>query len=168
MPSGKQILLSVLTELSQHAEGTGRPSDATDALQSALLFHQSTAEETWPKVANTCWLSETEADGVLVREGIGLGHEGIFLSDIVEQLRMESVMPASVRARFPSLSQERYGEALETIWDLLSALQYWNQLSSVEDGGHLSLEERNLMLGNMLSKLHLHKADPHDYLYGEA
>jgi hypothetical protein len=167
MPSGKQILLSVLSELSQHGQEDGVNRDSDKILRAALLFHCSTADETWARVSNTAWLKDVDDQGKSIREGIGLANESIFLSDIIEQLREEAQMPETLKARFPNLSPERYGEALETIWHLLSALQYWEGLASVENGGHLDLAERNRMLQNMLSKLKLYQANPTGYIRGD-
>jgi len=153
-------------ELSQHQKGYVQPSRADELLQSALLFHQSTADETWAKVANTSWLAQYNEDGP-VREGLGLAQEGIFLSDLIEQLIEEAEMSPSTQRRFPTLSKQRYVEALESIWHLLSALQYWEGLSSVEKGGYLDLAERDEMLEKMLSKLKMYRADPEAYIRGD-
>lgn len=167
MPSGKQILLSVLTELSQHgdADKSSASSSRDERLQAALLFHCSTADKTWPKVANISWLSETGEWGPC-REGMALTEEKIFLSDIVEQILEEPGIPESIQKRFPHLSRERYDEALTIIWYLLSMLQHWHELACVEDNGRLDPTVRDRMLENMIDKLRLYKSDPDAYLRG--
>ena len=60
MPSGKQILLSILSELSQ--KRSPDLNEATDRLNPAMLVHASTAYDTWFKVEKHSWLHEGDSD----------------------------------------------------------------------------------------------------------
>jgi hypothetical protein len=72
MPSGKQILLSLLRTYSQLGVEDPAREEATDRLKAGLLLHGSTAEETWAKVERVAWLQADRSQGLgLARTGIG-------------------------------------------------------------------------------------------------
>ena len=159
MPSGKQILLSVLQELSQ--KRSTDLHEATDRLNPAMLVHASTAYETWFTVEKHGWLSETDADyDDSVRQGIGLRESNVFLSDLFECIVDSPEVASKVKEKYPQLSQEDYEDATSMIWQLLSALQYYSELDSVENDGKLDLEERDRFITCYLKKLKRHREDP--------
>jgi hypothetical protein len=59
MPSGKQILLSLLRTYSQQEVTATTQHEATDRLKAGLLLQCSTAEETWATVERVAWIRGT-------------------------------------------------------------------------------------------------------------
>jgi hypothetical protein len=81
MPSGKQILLSLLNECSQRLVEGQDVEVVSEQLKAGLLLHGSTPDEMWFHVDRMAWISENE-DGEIVRQGLGLREKNIFLSDL--------------------------------------------------------------------------------------
>ncbi len=140
MASGKQILLFVLQELSQRSHSDNDLVEASDRVKSALCAHCSTSGETMEQIKNIAWLSETDKDG-LIKQGLGISKSEVFLSDIFAELIIDEKIPDRIRNRFPKLTQDEYTTSLDMIWNLFSAIQYWEQLSSVENEGILNINE---------------------------
>ncbi|WP_411846036.1 hypothetical protein AAFN60_21225 [Roseibacillus persicicus] len=157
MPSGKQILLSLISEISQRkSTGLEAPS-ITEQLRASLLLHGSTAADRWHEVADVEW--STEGDS---RQGLALKKSGILLTDLFEEM-VDGPIPESVRRAFPALTEEEYSSATSVMWMLLSALQFFDELESVESGGNLDLEERDRMIGSYTEKLKNFYADPNEF-----
>lgn len=164
MPSGKQILLSVLAEISQCQQGDESLEEVSEIVQAALLIHGSTAAETWFHVTRSGWLSERDKKRGLVRQGLGLSDRGIFLSDLFEAMTKDASIPKSVADAYPDLTEEEYESATFLMWLVLSACQFFDQLSPVENGGQLDRDATNRMIDNYRSKLESFKADPDGYV----
>lgn len=145
MPSGKQVLLNVLQEYSQNLQCEQDLDEVSMTLKSALCVHCSTSSETTKQINELAWLSQSE-EGALVKQGIGLAKPNVFLSELFETLIEDSNIPKSVTERFPTLTKDQYSTGLDMIWHLLSSMQYWSELSSVENGGILKTEERDKIL----------------------
>ncbi|NES85805.1 MAG: hypothetical protein F6K10_32895 [Moorea sp. SIO2B7] len=163
MPSGKQILQSVLAELSQSEQTEDSLDFISDRVRAALLINCSTASETWFTVEKMGWISEYE-DDELIKQGLGIKSKRIFLSDLFEYLVEDGIIPESVKRRFPDLSQEEFNDATFIIWHILSSLQYWKELSVVENGGVLALKDREKMIESYLRELSLFKENSYEYL----
>src|SRR5580698_5403813 len=117
MPSGKQILLRVLSELSQGAARSPANDLISDKVRAAFLLHGSTAPESWPAVEHLQWSTDTGKLFKTVREGIT--YDGIFLSDLFEELVVPDGIPPHIASKYPQLSPEGYREALRFIWLIL-------------------------------------------------
>ncbi|WMS88787.1 hypothetical protein [Pleionea litopenaei] len=145
MPSGKQVLLSVLQKYSQSRQSEDDLEVVSDRVKSALTLHCSTSGETMKKIQKLSWLSSSDESG-LIKQGLGVTRGEAFLSDIFEELIEEDEIPKRIKKRFPRLTQEDYSDALDIIGFLLTSLQYWEELSSVEKCGHLDQEESEKLL----------------------
>jgi len=159
MPSGKQVLLSVLQKYSQSKQEKDDLPAVSERVKSALSLHCSTSGETMAKLEKLSWLSESDESGV-VKQGLGLAKEEMFLSDLFEELIEEDEIPARIKKRFPRLTQKDYSDSLDVIWSLLSSLQYWDELSSVENDGQLNHEESEKLLTTGAKTLKSFGKDP--------
>ncbi len=145
MPSGKQVLLSTIQKHSQKCKTDKELNKTTDEIQSALALHCSTSGETIKKIEQIGWLSEKRKKEI-VKQGLGLLNSEVFLSDLFEELIEKDTIPKRIKKRFPELTQKEYSVGLDIIWYLLSSLQYWEQLSSVENEGKLDKKEAKKLL----------------------
>lgn len=161
MASGKQVLLSVLQEYSQRKTEKSDLDEVTDRVKAALLVHCSSSNEALNKVEKLAWLSQDDGNGP-VKQGLGLSSSGVFLSDIFEELVEDDELPERLKKRFPALTQDDFSDALEFIWWLLSAVQFWNELSSVENEGNLDLSEREKLVNGYRKMLKHFRNDPMD------
>ena len=159
MPSGKQVLLSVLQQYSQGLQKDSELDEVTDVIKSALCAHCSTSGETMEKIQRMRWLSESEDDDV-VKQGLGLEGANVFLSDLVEELIEDDTIPEKIKSRFPEITQVQYTTGLDMIWWLLSSLQYFDELKSVENKGYLDDEDRERMLNDYSKWLDKYKNEP--------
>jgi hypothetical protein len=158
MPSGKQILLSLLRTYSQQGVDPTNLSEATDRLRAGLLLHGSTAEETWAKVERVAWV---RADRV---QGLGLERTGTPILDILEALLGDEVMPTHVAQQFPALSQEDYEAAVFVLWALVSQVSFVQELNSVENRGELDEEASEDLIANYREKLAMYRKGPDDFV----
>ena len=158
MPSGKQILLSLLQQYSQRPLDVEEAREATERLRAGLLLHGSTADESWGRAERIAWVGRP--DGV---QGLGLERENLLLADLFEDI-VESELPERVKKRHPSLSPEAYEHAVEIMWLLLSQLQFYDELARVENGGVLDEAASEHLIANYREKLGRYRADPRAYL----
>ena len=77
MASGKQILLSILKELSQNGSSEWN-TDSSNNIRAGFLLHGSSAKYMWPLVERLSWKEITEADvqedgdsNKLIKKGMG-------------------------------------------------------------------------------------------------
>lgn len=159
MPSGKQVLLKVLQQYSQQQQQESDLEQASEVVQSALCLHCSTSGETMEKILEMGWLSYSK-DEKLVKQGLGLSEPNVFLSDLFEELIEDDKMPQRIKDRFPEITQQQYDSGLDMIWWLLSSLQYWSQLSSVENQGVLDEAEADKLLKGHKRWLNSFKKEP--------
>jgi hypothetical protein len=85
-------------------------------------------------------------DGRIVKQGLGLVKPNVFLSDLFEKLIKYTKISERVSARFQNITQDQYTLGLDMIWWVLSSLQYWEELSSVENGGVLEESETEKLI----------------------
>src|SRR6478735_2541230 len=147
MPSGKQILLSLLRTYSQQGVDAITQREVTDRLKAGLLLHGSTAEETWAMVERVEWVRE---DGV---QGLGVARTGTLALAIFEALVADHVLPEHVARKFPGLSQADYEAAVFVLWALVSQVCFYDELRSVENGGALDEAESERLITNYREKL---------------
>jgi hypothetical protein len=160
MPSGKQILLRVLSELSQGAPAPSSSPEISDRIRAAFLLHGSTASESWPAVQHIQWDTEHNADGVPIRRGIT--SDGIYLTDLFESLEIRDGIPSHLASKYPGLSPDGYREALRVIWLILSSVQWFGELVSVEDEADSRVRGETL-LADYIQKLHHFRKHPEDF-----
>ena len=159
MPSGKQVLLDVLGNLSQKATESSACEEVSETLRAALCAHRSTSSEAMEQILRTQWKSDS-IDGEVLRQGIAIGSSGVFISDLFEELIQNRDMPTHLRERFPELSQADYESGLDTIWALLSAVQFWKELESVENSGDFEREASERVLDGFRSWLKSYREEP--------
>lgn len=159
MPSGKQILLFELQKLSQTKTLEADTDQAVERLKSALCLHCSTSSETMEQIQRVSWLSEHDEEG-LVKQGIGLSDSQVFISDLFEELSTDEDIPMRIKDRFPTLSKEDYSVGMNIIWQLLSSLQYWEELSTVENKGKLEIHESENLMATYTNALKNFEKEP--------
>ncbi len=164
MPSGKQVLLHLLEEYSQKLQDDEDLSEVSENLRIALLLHGSTSEDMWFNVERISWLSETDENGEVDRQGLGIKGKNIFLSDIFESMTYDSNIPERVKIDFPDLTDEEFESANHIMWLLLIAPQFFSSLSSIENEGNIDLDQVSKHLIGYRKKLAVFRKDPGDYL----
>lgn len=163
MPSGKQVLLALMSRFSQRQHDAGELDDVSARFIAGLLLHGSTADDTWIALDRIGWIEgETEWRGF--RQGPGLREGQVFLADLFEVMTESEEIPESVKRAFPSLRQEEYSSAILVMWLMLSACQFHKGLECVENGGKLDPAEESRMVESMVKKLKLFREDPWDFL----
>lgn len=154
MPSGKQILLSLLQTYSQQGVDAIAQPEVTDRLKAGLLLHASTAEETWAQVERIAWV---RGEGV---QGLGVARTGTLALAIFEALIGDHLLPEHVAREFPGLSQADYEAAVLVLWAVVSQVCFYDGVNSVENGGALDQAESERLIANYREKLALHRKDP--------
>ena len=163
MPSGKQVLLDILSTSSQMLQGSNSIRETSDQVKAGLLLHGSTAERTWCEVEKMDWLSSKDEDGS-IRQGLGLSTQNLFLSDLLDAITESDEIPEAVRESYPDLSKRDYVAGVHMISLLLSAFEYYDGLSSVEDGGKLDTSEATRLVVGMIAKLQAFRQDPYGFV----
>lgn len=158
MPSGKQILLSLLRTCSQLGVDPKSQSEATERLKAGLLLHGSTADETWAKVERVAWLRTERV------QGLGLARTGTPVLAILEALVGEEVMPERVAQKFPEISQQDYEAAVFVLWALVSQVSFFEELKSVENGGDLDVAASERQIDSYRPKLAAYREDPDEFV----
>lgn len=85
------------------------------------------------------------------------------MSDLFETLEFEKI-PAHVAKKFPALAQQEYTRAMEFIWLILSAIQWFESLSSVEREGLMNPAEMEALIGGYRQKLELFRRNPDEFV----
>lgn len=163
MPSGKQILLSLLKDCSQRLVEGAEIEEVTDRLKAGLLLHGSTPDEMWFHVERVAWLSEIEK-GEITRQGMGLSDKSVFLSDLFEYIVWDEAIPRKVKEEIPEITQKEYNSATQIMWCLLSSLQWYKCLSSVENEGHLDKDASEKLLASYRKKLAAFRKEPDEVI----
>lgn len=162
MPSGKQILLEVLLEASQRKTSDSDIATATERIRAALLLHGSTGGDAWDDADNLTWASERNSDGEVLRQGLALKESDLFLSDLFETIIESDEVPEHVTMAHPDLTPKQYHRATRFIWLLLSSVQWFEELSSVEGEG-LDKADAERLIQNYIEKLNHFRDHPEDF-----
>jgi hypothetical protein len=162
MPSGKQILLSLLNECCQRLVEGQDVEVVSEQLKAGLLLHGSTPDEMWFHVDRMAWISENE-DGEIVRQGLGLREKNIFLSDLFECM-VSNEIPDKVIEEYPNLTKNEYNSATSIIWCLLSSLQFFSELISVENDGNLDEVQAEKLVDGYRKKLEKFRENPDEII----
>ncbi|GAA5497135.1 hypothetical protein Rhal01_03325 [Rubritalea halochordaticola] len=159
MPSGKQILLSEITRLSQTKLTEQELEAATERIKAGLLLHGSTADSAWPTVEKFAWIEKEP--GI---QGPGLANDDIYLADLVNALKSENDIPTVIKDSYPELSLKNYRAGLHIIWLLLSQLYYQDSLSVVENDGNFDEDAAEKMISAHIEKLQIYRKNPKEFL----
>lgn len=167
MPSGKQILLSLLTEYSQRKTASADLETATQRIKAGLLLHGSSSNAMWKMVDQMAWLdrlNETEGrPSYLSGQGLGLKKSGHLLSELFALMTESSDIPEHIKADCPELTPDAYKAGLHMIWLLLHALEWSSEMVEVEDNGALDAEEKERLIEAYERKLTDFQNDPEDF-----
>ena len=128
--SGKQVLLDALRALSTRLTPDEELPAASRWLRVGLLAHGSTAEESFEKVSRLVWASEQDERGTVVRQGVAT-RSGAFLADVLESI-FEVPEVANHLRSVHGLSDEEIEAAEHALWAVLSAVQMFSELRSIE------------------------------------
>lgn len=129
--SGKQVLGNILKNLSTKLLNEDELSDATHKLQAGLLVHGSTAFESFEKVSRLIWGSSTD-DGEVWRQGIATRNGNYFISDIFESILATPDLKKAIMSEYPKLDASDYEAAMWGIYLVLTSVQMFNELLTVE------------------------------------
>lgn len=167
MPSGKQILLSLLSEYSQKQTSTDELEEVTQRVKAGLLLHGSTSNYMWKATDKVAWVQETveveQTDAEFNTQGLGLADSGLLLSTLFNLMTQAEDIPEDVKEAYPELTQEAYLAGVHSIWLLLKSLEWSKTYKDVEAGGQLDLSEKERLLTSYQRKLIEFKNDPEDY-----
>ena len=159
MPSGKQILLDELKKMSQRRLDKSDLAKAEDRIRSALCAHCSTSGDTMKQISRVGWINKNGEDG-LIKQGLGLADGDILFSDLLEEIISDENIPDRVKKRFPSITSEQYVTGLDMIWYMLTAFEYWEYLSELENGGDIDTQESEKILSKYSEWQKCYEKDP--------
>ena len=167
MPSGKQILLSLLSEYSQKQTPANEIEHVTQRVKACLLLHGSTSNYMWRVTDKLAWLQETdeveEIETEYNTQGLGLAESGLLLSNLFDLMTQTQDIPEDVKEVYPDLTQDAYLAGVHSIWLLLRSLEWSKTYEDVEEGGALDLSAKERLLKSYQRKLIEFKNDPEDY-----
>lgn len=139
--SGKQVLLRILEELSTRVTPEADMDRATQRLRAGLLLHGSTADESYERSSEVAWASQRDSDGALLQQGMAVGDNKIFLTQLYDAVFSMNGLKEHVLKQHPKLSPEGF-EAFEWLmWLLVSAVQMYPELVSIEGVDELDVDE---------------------------
>ena len=157
MPSGKQALISLLTQYSQEKTEQDDIDEVSNRVKSALCAHCSTSGESMKMISDLSWLSE-ESDGSVIRQGLGLIGSNTFLTDLYDEIISDDGLLDRLLSKNPNLSKDTISSGVRVIWYLLSSLQYWSELKEVESEN--SADDFNRMLDGYAKWLANYQKEP--------
>jgi len=167
MASGKQILLSLLTEYSQKKTEQDQILEITERIKAGLLLHGSTAKFMWPTVEELTWVEKTPnielGDSEVKQQGLGLQNTDLLLSDLFSLITENTEIPENIKEIYPELTSEAYKAGIHSIWSLLKALEWSKTYEDVENFGKLDESEKEGFLESCTRKLVEYRKDPEDY-----
>ncbi len=138
--SGKEILLSILGDLSTKQLKREELPDATSRLRAGLLLHGSTAEESFESASRVIWASEENNDGVQ-RQGIALANGMTFITDLYDRVFTHPELKSWVLAGFPDIDEKDYDAFEWTLWLLVSMVQMFPRYIPIERSGAIDIDE---------------------------
>ena len=163
MSSGKQVLLHLLEKYSQKLQADEDLDEVSEDLRVALLLHGSTPDDMWFNVERVSWLSKGEDEDVS-RQGLGIKGKNIFLSDIFESMSYKAGLFDNVKDDFPNLTEAEYLSALQIIWLIITATEWFSGYESIENDGKLDFEQMEIYLKSYKKKMKLFRDNPGDFL----
>lgn len=165
MPSGKQILLSLLSEYSQNKSSADQMENISERLKAALLLHGSTSHEMWNMVEKISWENHsTSEDGhPITNQGLMLKGTDVLLSDFFNLISEDKKTLEHIRTLYPEINRETIASALHMIWLLLKSVEWSKTYEDVEIYGNSDNAEREKKLENYQRKLREFREAPDDY-----
>ena len=157
MPSGKQALISLLTQYSQEETEQDDMEEVSNRVKSALCAHCSTSGENMKMILDLSWLSD-EDEGSVIRQGLGLIGSHTFLTDLYDEIISDDGLLDRLASKNPNLSKDTINSGVSVIWHLLSSLQYWSELKKVESD--YSSDDFNKMLDGYAKWLANYQKEP--------
>lgn len=143
--SGKQLLVSVLQELSTSKTETQDLPEATAKIRAGLLLHGSTAEEHCELVQKLAWIEKEDADGDVSIQGIGVKSSGVLLSEVMDTILATPSLKSHVLAQIPSLDASDYDASEHALSLLVTCVQMFAEL--------LPVEQNNVNVDSWMTKL---------------
>ena len=114
---------------------------ATRMLRAGLLLHGSTAEESYLNTSRISWASKGDPATGDARQGIAIGDDQVMLTDLYDTLFEMNGLKEHLKNAHPSLTDTDL-EAYEWVmWLLVSMVQMFQQLLSVESDKDLGIQE---------------------------
>ena len=167
MPSGKQILVSLLSEYSQKKTVKNQLEKITERVKAGLLLHGSTAKFMWPTVEQLTWVEQTpdiaQGDDEVKKQGLGLKDADLLLSDFFSVITEGEEIPDHIKENYPEITKEAYTAGIHIIWSLLKALEWSKTYEDAENLGKLDESEKESMIAVYERKLIEYRNDPEDY-----
>ena len=164
MFSGKQVLMSLLTEYSQKFQEDDKLGDISENIRSAFLLHGSTPNHMWYAVDNIEWESYLNHDDEISQQGIGIKKLGILLSDFFLEILSDEKVEKLVQDKFPELSKVEVESNLWLIFSLLRLLEWSRNDMILEQNEFENSKEIPRSIDSMKKKLELFRKDPDEYL----
>jgi hypothetical protein len=155
--SGKQILMSVLKELSTRRIPDSKLEKATDRIRAALLWHGSTSEDNFRLARYLQWANAV-VDGEVERQGLATNGGSVLLCDFLETMYEMPGLENFMRSSYKGLSKKDYEAALWGLWCLVSATQMFSYYLNVEAKNDAELELEK-WIANMIGKYKLFVAE---------
>ena len=162
MPSGKQILLEVLRDTSQSLTSGSNIEDVAERIRAAMLLHGSTGGEAWNDADDLTWASECDGEGRVLKQGLALKQGYLFLSGLFETIVEPDDIPTHVSSAHPELTRQQYHRATRFMWLVLSSIQWFEELSSVEGDGLDSIQAETI-IRSYIKKLNHFREHPEDF-----
>ncbi|NNC89739.1 MAG: hypothetical protein HKN82_14885 [Akkermansiaceae bacterium] len=134
----------------------------TERIRAAMLVHGSTGSDAWEDADNLAWSSKRDDDGEVLKQGLALKETDLFLSDLFETIVEPDEIPEHVAKAYPDLTPKQYHRATHFMWLVLSSVQWFEELSSVEGGG-LDKTEAEKFIRNYTEKLNHFREHPEDF-----
>jgi hypothetical protein len=135
---------------------------ACERIRAAMLVHGSTGGDAWDDADNLTWASERNKDGEVHKQGLALKETDLFLSDLFETIIEPDEIPEHVAMTYPDLTPKQYHRATRFIWLLLSSVQWFEELSSVEGDG-FDRAEADRLIQTYINKLNHFRDHPEDF-----
>jgi hypothetical protein len=129
--SGKQVLLRVLRDLSSKHLPKEEEEGATKRLRAALLMHGSTSDENFHMVNRLSW-GTIGAEAGSIRQGVATHSGKVLIADLYERMLQMPGLENFCREAYPDLTEKDYEAGTWAIWLIISAVQMFAELLSVE------------------------------------
>jgi len=136
--SGKQIFLRILADLSTRIVSEDDLGEATRRARAAVLVHGSTAEESFEHARRTTWATDHHSDGDVRRQGLAVNE--VFVSDLYETVFSMPGLEEFVVGQHRGLTKEDYAAFEWLLWLVVSSVQMFAELNSVETSGDIDID----------------------------
>lgn len=165
MPSGKQTLLSLLTEYSQKYSEDSDLDEISDRVKAGLLLHGSSSNSMWKTVEDIAWKSHSthEDNAPITSQGLTLDEAHILLSDFFGLISEDKGLLDHVKQSYPEMSSDAFHSAMHIIWLLLKSVEWSKPHEAVENEKDPNGAQQEKSLKAYQRKLAEYREDPEDY-----